>query len=81
MSESYGRASGSRPVWASEVTSGQQQRRSGIIAATCPAVRVRIIRLIPIWKVGVAGARTYRRRPGSVKRRPRENPNVARLAS
>jgi hypothetical protein len=43
MSERYGRARGSRPLWASEVTSGQQQRRSGIIAATCPAVRVRII--------------------------------------
>lgn len=67
MSERYGRVRGSRPVTASVVTSGQQQRRSGIIAATCPAVRVRIIRLNPIWKVGVAGARTYRRRPGCVK--------------
>jgi hypothetical protein len=67
MSERYGRVRGSRPVWASEVTTGQQQRRSGIIAATCPAVRVRIIRLNPIWKVGVASATTYRRRPGFVK--------------
>ena len=77
MSERYGRARGSRPVSASEVTSGQQQRRSGIIAATCPAVRVRIIRPNPISKVGVASARTYRRRPGSVKpsrRRVEERP-------
>jgi hypothetical protein len=49
--ERYGRARGTRPVSASVVTSGQQQRRSGIIAATCPAVRVRIISLNPIWKV------------------------------
>ena len=32
---------------ASVVTSGQQHRRSGIIIATCPAVRVRIIGRIP----------------------------------
>jgi hypothetical protein len=59
--ERYGRARATRPVSASVVTSGQQQRRSGIIAATCPAVRVRIIRLNPIWKVGVAGAKTTSR--------------------
>jgi hypothetical protein len=39
------------------------------MAATCPAVRVRIIRLNPIQKVGVASATTYRRLPGSVKPR------------
>jgi hypothetical protein len=42
------------------------------MAATCPAVRVRIIRLNPIQKVGVASATTYRRLPGSVKPRARE---------
>lgn len=51
----YGRARGSRPIGASSATSGQQ-RRSGIIAATWPAVRVRIMSSIPISKVGIAGA-------------------------
>src|SRR5918996_2331203 len=51
----YGRARGVRPAWASVLSLGQQ-RRSGIIAATCPAVRVRIIGSNPIPKVGFAGA-------------------------
>ena len=53
----YGRARDPRPVVASVDTPGQQQRRSGIIAATCPAVRVRIIGSNPIPEVGIAGAK------------------------
>lgn len=42
---------------ASVDTQGQQHRRSGIIAATCPAVRVRIIGSNPIPGVGIADAK------------------------
>jgi hypothetical protein len=43
----------------------QQHRRSGIIAATCPAVRVRIMN--PTLPVRFADATTYGRMPASVK--------------
>jgi hypothetical protein len=44
----------------------QQHRRSGIIAATCPAVRVRIMNPTP--QVRFADATTYGRTPMGVKR-------------
>ena len=43
----------------------QQHRRSGIIAANCPAVRVRIMN--PTLPVRFADATTYGRSPAGVK--------------